>query len=54
MAKYNKSVFVNEQLDRRKVKTASKFIAYKTWDDDSLWLAEIISDGNAFFYWHQG
>lgn len=54
MAKYNKPVFVNEQLDNRKVKTASKFIAYKTWDDSSLWLAEIIDDGNAFFHWHQG
>ena len=54
MAKYNKPVFVNEQIGNPKVKTASKFIAYKTWDDPSLWLAEVIDNGNAFFHWHQG
>jgi hypothetical protein len=53
MAKYNKPVFVNELLSDKTVKTASKFIAYKTWDDPSLWLAEVIDGGNAFFHWHQ-
>jgi hypothetical protein len=54
MAKYNKPVFVNESVKDKRVKTASKFIAYKTWDDPSLWLAEVIDNGNAFFHWHQG
>lgn len=54
MAKYNKPVFVNESLADKKIKTASKFIAYKTWDDPSLWFAEVVDNGNAFFHWHQG
>ena len=54
MAKYNKPVFVSELADNPKVKNASKFIAYKTWDDPSLWFAEVIDNGNAFFHWHQG
>jgi hypothetical protein len=54
MAKYTKPVFVNECLSDKNTKTASKFIAYKTWDDPSLWFAEVIDDGNAFFHWHQG
>jgi hypothetical protein len=54
MAKYNKPVFVNQLLDDRTVKTASKFIAYRTWNDPSLWFAEVIDNGNAFFHWHQG
>lgn len=53
MAKYTKPVFVNECLSNKSIKTASKFIAYKTWDD-SLWFAEVIDNGNAFFHWHQG
>ena len=54
MAKYNKPVFVNEQIGNPKVKIASKFIAYKSWDDPSLWLAEVINNGSAFFHWRQG
>lgn len=54
MAKYNNPIFVNELLDNRKVKTASKFIAYKTWDSSVLWFAEVIDNGNAFFHWIQG
>lgn len=52
--KYHKSVFVNELLEDRSVKTASKFIAYRTWNDSSLWFAEVVDNGNAFFHWHQG
>lgn len=54
MAKYNKPVFVNQLLADRSVKTASKFIAYKTWNDPSVWFAEVVDGGNAFFHWHQG
>lgn len=54
MAKYNKPVFVNELRGDHNVKTVSKFIAYKTWNDSSLWFAEVIDNGNAFFHWHQG
>ncbi len=54
MSKYNKPVFVNELISDKKIKTASKFIAYKTWNDPSLWFAEVTDDGNAFSHWHQG
>ncbi|WP_409306232.1 DUF4751 family protein [Pectobacterium sp. B1J-3] len=54
MVKYKKPVFINQLLSDNAVKTASKFIAYKTWDDPHLWLAEVIDNGNAFFHWHQG
>lgn len=55
MAKYSKPVFVNELLSDKKVKTASKFIAYRTWNDPStLWFAEVVDNGNAFFHWIQG
>lgn len=54
MSKYNKPVFINQSLANPLVKTASKFIAYKTWNDPSIWFAEVINNGNAFFHWHQG
>jgi hypothetical protein len=54
MAKYTKPVFVNEQLDNKKVKTVSKFIAYKTWNTGEVWFAEVVDNGNAFFHFQQG
>ncbi|MBJ7221590.1 MULTISPECIES: DUF4751 family protein [unclassified Brenneria] len=54
MGKYTKPVFVNQLLSDRTVKTASKFIAYKSWNDTNLWFAEVVDNGNAFFHWHQG
>ncbi|WP_124067789.1 DUF4751 family protein [Clostridium sp. E02] len=54
MSKYQRPVFVNQLMSNHSVKTVSKFIAYKTWNDSSLWFAEVVDDGNAFFHWHQG
>ncbi len=54
MPKYQKYVFVNESLSNPDDKTASKFIAYKTWNTGEIWFAEIVDDGNAFFHYKQG
>lgn len=54
MSSMPKYIFVSERLDDKNRKTASKFIAYRTWDTDELWFAEVVDDGNAFFVFQQG
>lgn len=54
MAKYTNYTFVNRKWNDHSVQTVSKFIAYRTWNTNEVWYAEIVDDGNAFFHWQPG